>query len=55
MPNKADWLDGRWSGVGYAEDDERRGNTGVPMETLREVGKRIDHRCRRTSPRTRRL
>jgi 2-oxoglutarate dehydrogenase E1 component len=41
MPNKADWLDGRWSGVGHADDDERRGNTGVSMETLREVGKRL--------------
>ncbi|HRO50618.1 MAG TPA: 2-oxoglutarate dehydrogenase E1 component, partial [Hyphomicrobium sp.] len=39
-PNKADWLDGRWSGVGLAED-EVRGNTGVPLETLREVGRRI--------------
>jgi 2-oxoglutarate dehydrogenase E1 component len=40
-PNKADWLDGRWSGVGLADGDERRGNTGVSMETLREVGKRL--------------
>jgi 2-oxoglutarate dehydrogenase E1 component len=40
-PNKADWLDGRWSGVERADGDERRGNTGVSMETLREVGNRI--------------
>src|SRR5262249_9213290 len=40
-PNKADWLDGRWAGVGFAADDERRGNTGVPLETLREIGKRM--------------
>ena len=40
-PNKADWLDGRWAGVGFAEDDARRGNTGVPLETLRDVGRRI--------------
>ena len=40
-PNKADWLDGRWSGVGLADGDERRGNTGVSLETLREVGKRL--------------
>ncbi len=39
-PNKADWLDGRWSGVGLADEDVR-GNTGVPLETLREVGRRI--------------
>src|SRR5262245_55440894 len=37
-PNKADWLDGRWSKMGLAEDDERRGTTGVPIATLKEVG-----------------
>jgi 2-oxoglutarate dehydrogenase E1 component len=44
FPNKADWLDGRWSGLkpGYqSSDDERRGKTGVPIETLREIGERI--------------
>ncbi|HXY58331.1 MAG TPA: 2-oxoglutarate dehydrogenase E1 component [Methylocystis sp.] len=43
-PNKADWLDGYWSGVkpGYqSSDDERRGKTGVPLETLREIGAKI--------------
>ncbi len=40
-PNKADWLDGRWSKMGFAEDDARRGETGVPIETLKEVGRRI--------------
>jgi 2-oxoglutarate dehydrogenase E1 component len=40
-PNKADWLDGRWSGVGFADDSARRGNTGVPMDVLRDVGRRI--------------
>ncbi len=38
-PNKADWLEGVWAGLdrvrGY---DARRGETDVPMETLREVG-----------------
>jgi 2-oxoglutarate dehydrogenase E1 component len=38
---KADWLDGRWSAIGFAEDEARRGDTGVPVETLREVGRRI--------------
>jgi 2-oxoglutarate dehydrogenase E1 component len=38
-PNKADWLDGRWSGVSLAADDERRGNTGVSLDTLREIGR----------------
>jgi 2-oxoglutarate dehydrogenase E1 component len=40
-PNKADWLDGRWSDIGFAEDEARRGNTGVAIETLKEVGRRI--------------
>jgi 2-oxoglutarate dehydrogenase E1 component len=40
-PNKADWLDGRWSDIGFAEDEARRGNTGVALETLKEVGRRI--------------
>ena len=40
-PNKADWLDGRWSTVGKDEDEERRGNTGVAVDVLRDVGRRI--------------
>ncbi len=42
-PNKADWLDGRWSGLKAAADadDPRRGNTGVDVEKLREIGKKI--------------
>ena len=40
-PNKADWLDGRWAKVGFAEDEARRGETGVAIETLKEVGRRI--------------
>ncbi len=38
-PNKADWLEGAWSGLdrvrGY---DARRGKTGAPLKTLEEVG-----------------
>ncbi len=38
-PNKADWLEGAWSGLdrvrGY---DARRGKTGVPLKTLKKVG-----------------
>ena len=34
-PNKADWLDGRWSGMGFAEDEARRGKTGVAIETMK--------------------
>jgi 2-oxoglutarate dehydrogenase E1 component len=40
-PNRADWLDGRWSGIGHAEEGARRGDTGVDLERLREVGRRI--------------
>ncbi len=43
-PNKADWLDGRWAGLkpGYqSSDDERRGKTGVNLDTLREIGRKI--------------
>jgi 2-oxoglutarate dehydrogenase E1 component len=37
-PNRADWLDGVWSGMQVAEGDERRGETAVPIATLQEVG-----------------
>jgi 2-oxoglutarate dehydrogenase E1 component len=40
-PNKADWLDGRWAGLGFAEDDARRGKTGVDIEKLKEIGRRV--------------
>ncbi len=41
--NKADWLDGRWSGFKTAgdADDPRRGKTGVDISTLWEIGKKI--------------
>ena len=38
---KADWLDGEWSGLGLPEDDERRGKTGVAKKKLQEIGERI--------------
>ncbi|MGH6665780.1 MAG: 2-oxoglutarate dehydrogenase E1 component, partial [Pseudolabrys sp.] len=42
-PNKADWLDGRWSGLKSAREleDPRRGNTGIAVEELREIGTKI--------------
>ena len=43
-PNKADWLDGRWSGLKPAQelgDDDRRGQTGVDMAKLKEIGSKI--------------
>lgn len=38
---KADWLDGKWSGLGLPEDDERRGFTSVPRAKLEEIGRKI--------------
>src|SRR5579885_85840 len=42
-PNKADWLDGKWSGFKVADqfDDPRRGNTGVSVDELKEIGRKI--------------
>jgi 2-oxoglutarate dehydrogenase E1 component len=40
-PNKADWLDGRWSGLARAEEGPRKGETGIPLETVRKVGEKI--------------
>jgi 2-oxoglutarate dehydrogenase E1 component len=41
--NKADWLDGRWSGLKAArlDDDPRRGQTGVEIARLKELGGRL--------------
>jgi 2-oxoglutarate dehydrogenase E1 component len=39
-PNKADWLEGQWSGLKVAEGGDRRGETAVPLDVLREVGRR---------------
>jgi len=53
-PNKADWLDGVWKNFKRAEEDgPRRGDTGVALETLREVGERLvdvpeSHKVHRT-------
>jgi 2-oxoglutarate dehydrogenase E1 component len=42
-PNKADWLDGQWKKFKFADDidDPRRGNTGVPLATLKDIGSKI--------------
>ncbi|WP_207480235.1 2-oxoglutarate dehydrogenase E1 component [Arenibaculum pallidiluteum] len=37
-PNRADWLEGKWSGLEAGRGDERRGETAVPLEVLKEVG-----------------
>jgi 2-oxoglutarate dehydrogenase E1 component len=38
-PNKADWLEGAWAGLAAASDDDRRGDTAVATELLRELGR----------------
>jgi 2-oxoglutarate dehydrogenase E1 component len=42
-PNKADWLDGVWSGLKAAEtgDAPRRGITGVSLDKLRRFGEKL--------------
>ncbi len=40
-PNKADWLDGRWAGLSAAVGEERRGKTGVAIDRLKDLGRRI--------------
>lgn len=39
--NKADWLDGRWSGLSVAEGEARRGETAVPVQTLQDIGTKL--------------
>ncbi len=39
--NKADWLDGVWSGFTLPADDDRRGKTEAPLDRLRELGRAI--------------
>ena len=42
-PNKADWLDGKWAGFksADAEEDPRRGVTGVDLSVLKDIGRKI--------------
>ncbi|HXW71528.1 MAG TPA: 2-oxoglutarate dehydrogenase E1 component [Methylocella sp.] len=42
-PNKADWLDGRWSGfrAASASEEDRRGKTGLDRARLTEIGLRL--------------
>ncbi len=42
-PNKADWLDGRWSGMKASSeiDDPRRGMTGIDIDRLKDIGRKI--------------
>jgi len=40
-PNKADWLEGAWSGMDVAKGDDRRGDTAVDFDVLKEIGRKI--------------
>src|SRR5215469_8590464 len=40
-PDRADWLDGRWTGFATAPEGDRRGETAVPEEKLRAVGRAL--------------
>ncbi|MGX9356566.1 2-oxoglutarate dehydrogenase E1 component [Roseobacteraceae bacterium S113] len=37
-PNKADWLDGKWSHLDRDKEDYQRGKTAIASETLEEIG-----------------
>ena len=39
-PNKADWLDGRWSGLARTENDDWRGDRGFDR-IIEDIGRRI--------------
>jgi 2-oxoglutarate dehydrogenase E1 component len=38
-PDRADWLDGRWTGLSMAPKGDRRGDTAVPLDVVHEVGR----------------
>ncbi|WP_299599547.1 2-oxoglutarate dehydrogenase E1 component [uncultured Tateyamaria sp.] len=40
-PNKADWLDGKWSHLDKNKEDYQRGKTAIAPETLADVGKAL--------------
>ncbi|MEO0946407.1 MAG: 2-oxoglutarate dehydrogenase E1 component, partial [Pseudomonadota bacterium] len=40
-PNKADWLDGRWSHLDKEGDNYQRGKTAINKKTMDEIGKAL--------------
>ncbi len=40
-PNKADWLEGAWSGLSAAPLEYQRGSTAVPVDKLRDIGLKL--------------
>ena len=41
LPNRADWLDGRWTGLAVAPAGDRRGDTALPADVLKSVGQAL--------------
>jgi 2-oxoglutarate dehydrogenase E1 component len=39
--DKADWLDGKWAHMATANGDDRRGQTAVPLQRLRDIGLKL--------------
>ncbi len=40
-PNKADWLDGKWSGLNKQGEKYQRGKTAIGEDTLTEIGRAL--------------
>ncbi|WP_371226206.1 2-oxoglutarate dehydrogenase E1 component [Roseovarius sp. 2305UL8-3] len=40
-PNKADWLDGKWSHLDRKDEDYQRGETAIKPETMAEIGRAL--------------
>jgi len=38
LADKADWLDGKWTGLALPDGEERGGATAVPLQKLRDLG-----------------
>jgi 2-oxoglutarate dehydrogenase E1 component len=49
-PNKADWLDGRWSGLGRQDGKYERGKTGVDVSKLKKIGEALTRLPENWSP-----
>jgi len=41
LPNRADWLDGRWQGFAIAPEGDRRGDSAVATEKLLMIGRAL--------------
>ena len=42
-PNKADWLDGRWSHLDRRGEEYQRGETSISAQTLADIGTALSH------------